>query len=708
MDQEMIIRNLINDFSVDNLKSFLLLKRFEVLENRIKISDIEAQKFDKVEEILKVGELNLEYQKVLVFVIKLSDLNERSSKKRQYEMAKKLLARFQVDAGLFFFYNDEKMFRFSFVYTVPFYSRIEYSYYKRYTYFVCPGKPNRTFYENMLKCSFGSLDEIKQSFSIYPLTKQFFTQVQNWYAWALKLSKQNIIYFPGGKIEENLIRLITRLIFVWFLKEKGLVPENIFDPKFLVKVVKDFLGSSNYYNVILQNLFFATLNNEVGERKFAENSDFLRNRTQYGVKTLYRYQDKLLISEQDFINIFERVPFINGGLFVCLDENFIDEDNEYIDGFSRNEKRRAVLPDYLFFGDYREEDLSDFYGERRIVKVRSLINIFKDYNFTVDESSPIDVEVSLDPELLGNVFENLLASYNPETSTTARKSTGSYYTPKEIVDFMLDESLLEYFKDKTEVEERKLVKLLSYSDENIDLSENERKAIVRAVDNLKVLDPAVGSGAFPVGMLHKLVHILNKVDPDNSLWLDIQLDRAREDIKVVSELGEKMDINQAIKEIEQDFDELLNYPDYSRKLYIIQNCLYGVDIQPIAIQICKLRFFLSLLIDQKVDFSKPNFGIRPLPHLETKFVAINTPIKLESEGTLKFVNQEAKKLQEELKLIYKKHFSIKTRTQKKRLQEKAKQIRERMKYLLIKTGIKNEEVEKIASFDVFSQHQESY
>ncbi|MCS7092750.1 MAG: N-6 DNA methylase, partial [Patescibacteria group bacterium] len=675
------------------------------MDNKVRTSDIESQKFKNVEEILQVGEINLEYQKLLVFAIKLSDLNERSSKKRQYEIAKKLLILFQIDAGLFFFYNDQKVFRFSFVYSVPFYSRIEYSHYKRHTYFISPGRPSKTFYENMLKCSFSNLDEIKKAFSVYPLTKQFFTEVQNWYAWALRLSKQNIVYFPGGKMEENLIRLITRLIFVWFLKEKGLVPENIFDAGFITKVVKDFPNGDSYYNVILQNLFFATLNNEVGEREFAENSDFLRNRVQYGVKTLYRYQDRLLISNQDFINIFERVPFINGGLFVCL-----DEDEEYIDGFSRNEKRRAVLPDYLFFGDYREEDLSEFYGEKKILKVRGLINIFKDYNFTVDESSPVDVEVSLDPELLGNVFENLLASYNPETSTTARKSTGSYYTPKEIVDLMVDESLVEYFKDRTGIEERKLVKLLSYSDEDVDLSEEERRAIVEGVEGLKVLDPAVGSGAFLVGMLHKLVHLLNKVDPDNSLWFDIQLEKAREDIRVVSELWkerEKIDINQDKKEIEKDFDELLNYPDYSRKLYIIQNCLYGVDIQPIAIQICKLRFFLSLLIDQRVDFTRPNFGIRPLPHLETKFVAANTLIRLESMGVLKFINQEIRKLREELKLIYKKHFSVKTRTQKKRLQEKAKQIRERMKSLLIGTRINNEEIERIANFDIFAQHHQS-
>ena len=187
-----------------------------------------------------------------------------------------------------------------------------------------------------------------------------------------------------------------------------------------------------------------------------------------------------------------------------------------IDGFSRNEYKRAKLPDFLFFGDEQEVDLSDFYGQTKRGKVRGLVKILRDYNFTADESSPIDIEVSLDPELLGHIFENLLASYNPETKTTARKATGSYYTPKEIVEFMVDESLIEYLKAKTNIEDEKLRRLLSYSD-GPELTDEEKSKITKAVDSLKVIDPAVGSGAFPMGVLHKLVHVLNKIDPDNKV-----------------------------------------------------------------------------------------------------------------------------------------------------------------------------------------------
>ena len=116
----------------------------------------------------------------------------------------------------------------------------------------------------------------------------------------------------------------------------------------------------------------------------------------------------------------------------------------YVDGFSRNPAKQSIIPDYLFFQQEEERvDLSS-YGLGTSRPVRGLIEILNSYNFTIDENTPVDQEIALDPELLGKVFENLLASYNPETATTARKATGSYYTPREIVDYMVEESLVAY------------------------------------------------------------------------------------------------------------------------------------------------------------------------------------------------------------------------------------------------------------------------
>jgi adenine-specific DNA-methyltransferase len=222
------------------------------------------------------------------------------------------------------------------------------------------------------------------------------------------------------------------------------------------------------------------------------------------------------------MKLFSTIPFINGGLFDCL-----DKDKVYIDGFSRNEKKQAKISDELFFSSEEKiVDLSKYFDKNAKVKVRGLIDILKSYNFTTDEATPIDQEIALDPELLGKVFENLLASYNPETATTARKATGSYYTPREIVDYMVEESLREYLKTEVPEAQKILDDLFSYSVEELDISKDLRLKLIHAIDQIKIIDPACGSGAFPMGILHKLVFLLQKIDPENKMWKEIQLDRA--------------------------------------------------------------------------------------------------------------------------------------------------------------------------------------
>lgn len=442
---ERLIENLINQCSLSNLRKFfeeklrIQLKEFEDILPK---EDYEEY-FGKLYVLKPYGEENIRLKDDIIAIYAIEskkELSERSSKKRQFELAKRLLD-FE-DGGFFVFYDKKGNFRFSFVHKIYEGAKHKFSHYKRYTYFVQKGKPYRTFKKALLELQLDSIESITKAFAVQPLIKEFYKEIQNWYAWALKDDR---VWFPGGTKEENLIRLITRLIFVWFLKEMKLVPEEIFDEERLKDIVKDFGSGNYYYNVILQNLFFATLNREVSKREFAKEGDFLQNRTHFGVKNLYRYQSFLKIPPEDFIKLFEKTPFINGGLFECL-----DEDSQYVDGFSREESKRAKIPDEFFFLVERTEDLSYFYGTNaRREKVRGLINILKDYNFTADENSPVDVEVSLDPELLGHIFENLLASYNEETQTTARKATGSYYTPKEIVDFMVEESLKEYLRTKT-------------------------------------------------------------------------------------------------------------------------------------------------------------------------------------------------------------------------------------------------------------------
>jgi adenine-specific DNA-methyltransferase len=699
---------LAKDFSLENLESYLLEQEFTVdISPVYDIQDIE-EKYN-VSDIKEVGYIRLKQEAdLVVFAIKIDNLTERTSKKKQFDIAKKLLEKYQKFYGLFVFYDDSKNFRLSFVFKTTHGTKAKYSHYKRFTFYVSPNLPNKTFIIQLKDCDFTDLNSIKQAFSVEPITKEFYNELQNWYYYAMDQVKFPDDYKYSDDPEkdkeirnaQSLIRLLTRLIFIWFLKEKGLVPSNLFNEKELKKIIKDFGNGNNYYNAILQNLFFATLNKPIEERGWAEDKGFPANKKDFGVKSLYRYEDKFLISKEEVLKLFLDIPFINGGLFDCL-----DKDKVYIDGFSRNEKKQAKISDELFFSnEEKTADLSN-YGLSKSAKVRGLIDILNSYNFTTDEATPIDQEIALDPELLGKVFENLLASYNPETQTTARKATGSYYTPREIVDYMVEESLREYLETKVPEAQEILDDLFSYSVEELSIPKDLRLKLIKAIDQVKIIDPACGSGAFPMGILHKLVFLLQKLDPKNETWKEIQLERASKEADAVFRSEkEKQEREKLLEEINENFDESVNYPDYARKLYLIENCIYGVDIQPIAIQISKLRFFISLILDQKVDKDKPNFGILTLPNLETKFISANTLIGLEKSLQKSLRNPEIERLEQELKFLRHRYFRIKSRAEKIQLQNEDRELREKLKKALIRGGWGDQVAEKIVKFDIFDQN----
>ncbi|MBU1569550.1 MAG: hypothetical protein KKE00_03360, partial [Proteobacteria bacterium] len=585
--------------------------------------------------------------------------------------------------------------------------------------------PHRAHIEILLDLSFDELSR-KRGFTNFvelhnawqktldtkELNKRFYQELSCWYFWAM-----DHVSFPDD-IEKNsdirnstsLIRLITRIIFIWFIKEKGLVPETFFDRRELSRILKEFAGnkaSHSYYHAILQNLFFGTLNQKMNERGFAKEGSFQGKNPYYGIKNLYRYADLFTVNPKDAISLFKDTPFLNGGLFDCLDKE--DEDGKvlYSDGFSRNPKKQAIVPDILFFGPEQEYDLNPVYGTKnKRYKVKGLIEILSGYKFTIAENTPIEEEVALDPELLGKVFENLLASYNPETKTTARKQTGSFYTPREIVNYMVDESLKAYLKQalsdkvgiKAEDAETGLEILFSYTEKEHAFTQDETSALIQAIDTCKILDPACGSGAFPMGILHKLVHILHKLDPKNEQWKERQIQKAR--LMDDPAIREKL-----IADIESAFEN--NELDYGRKLYLIENCIYGVDIQPIAVQIAKLRFFISLVVEQSKQPGEENLGIRSLPNLETKFVAANTLIGLDKPKQMLIQNPQIKSLEDELKDLRHQYFSAKTRKEKLDCQRKDKELRKRISTLLIKDGWDNKTARQVAAFDPYDQNASS-
>ena len=537
---------------------------------------------------------------------------------------------------------------------------------KRYTYLLGEGRGCHTAIKQFgkLKESKQALTDITEAFSVETLTKQFYKDLFEWYQWAIDDSTQ--VTFPNNittedddrdDVEKKVIRMITRIMFVWFIKQKELVPNRIFDIEYLSTILKEFDPYSttvgNYYNAILQNLFFATLNCAIEDengntRKFATS-------TKRDIKTLYRYAEMFSISEQEVINLFSEVPFLNGGLFECLDKTRYRDGVEQcynFDGFSRDDacfadgryKHRAVVPNILFFEPEK-----------------GLLSILSRYNFTIEENSPEEQQVALDPELLGKVFENLLGAYNPETKETARNQSGSFYTPREIVNYMVDESLIAYLGNNDFVRS-----LFSYDFTFDKAKSNEYLKIADKLKAVKILDPACGSGAFPMGLLNRIIDILERISPN-------------EDI-------------------------------YELKLSVIENCLYGCDIQSIAAQITKLRFFISLICNCEKDASKPNFGIPTLPNLETNFVSANSLIakKKEDRQLNLFKSEEIESIKKELHQIRHLHFSAKSTSTKHRLREKDLALREELIELLSdENNFASDDAKQLAEWNPYDQNDTS-
>jgi hypothetical protein len=632
-------------------------------------------------------------------------INERSSRRRQFDFARKQLQA-AIDTppakvkglftqGLFAFYDSAGDFRLSLVTGRAEGRKLVYSDFKRQSFFVAPARENKTF-RARTSSSFTTWKNLVEAFSVETLTKEFYNSLFAWYERAMAPASK--VSFPNDlarddddrlMLSEHLIRLITRLMFVWFIRQKKLVPKELFDTGDLRQLLTRFDALSpkqdNYYRAILQNLFFATLNCEIGEREFAREGSFLENKEHFGIKLLYRYRDEFACPTNKVIELFRTVPFLNGGLFECLDKQ-----TAYQDGFSRNPKRRAHIPNSLFFDD------------------AGLITLFARYDFTVDENSPNDADVALDPELLGKVFENLLGAYNPETRQTARKQSGSFYTPREIVNYMVNESLVAHLRTKVPEAEEPAIRALLSEEDPPPLAELLRRKMVEALYHCRILDPACGSGAFPMGVLLKMVQLLQRLDEKNALWREIVLTEADKALAEAENLDaeEKSDRRRRITE---SFDQSVNEPDYARKLYLIENCIFGVDIQSIAVQIAKLRAFITLVCDQRptADPAK-NYGMLPLPNLETKFVAANTLIGLEADfadglktaDDVSLLNDpELHRLRADLAEVRHRHFRARNAPEKNKCRAQDERLRGKIKARLVEIASKPN-AEKIALWQV--------
>ena len=438
---------------------------------------------------------------------------------------------------------------------------------RRHSYLIGPETKVATPTINLIKKGMcDSFEVLEQRFALEVVNKEFYTQIALLYtklvggerkAGASLKTFKPLIELPetssSADRHEFGVRLLGRIIFCWFLKQKkgswgtSLLPDSV--------TPVDVSDKKNILHEILEPLFFEVLNIPKNSRKKRFRTDDL-----------------------------DLVPYLNGGLFEPL---FGSSGDHYEIGSALS------IPDRWF---------------------EELFEVLNTYSFTIDENTSFDVELSVDPEMLGRIFENLLAEINPDTGESARKATGSFYTPRLIVEYMVDRTLSLYIQSSTSISKEQVEALVSYDktdDHLYPLSEEQRIKVVKAISKFTALDPACGSGAFPMGLLQKLVYILQEVDPDCSKWMDEQC------ASLPREIRKKVRSSLQVKGI-----------DYVRKLGVIRQCIYGVDIQPVATEISRLRCFLTLIVDEVVDDMKENRGIEPLPNLEFKFVTANSLLSL--------------------------------------------------------------------------------
>jgi len=587
------IKELFNDFQIKP-QTWTVWKEYqEYIDSYIQLGSYEDQT-KRVIDILSVK------------------LKKTSSRDRARTMQRNFIAKYlgnaEKDAALVAFYGDDPQdWRFSFVKmdyhlqeTEP--GKVkpvkELTPAKRYSFLVGRNEPNYTCKKQFLPLVVEervnpSIEEIERAFSIENVTKEFFIEYRELY-YKLKESLEKIMQ-KNSKLrtdfEEKGIstvdfakKLLGQIVFIYFLQKKGWLgvgkdekgqfndwgsgPKN-----FLRKLFnKEIVPYNNFFNDILEPLFYDALAIE---------------RT----------------ANQDYYPRFNcKIPFLNGGLFEPI--------NDY-----------DWVGTEIFLGNKIFADIFD---------------TFDRYNFTVKEDEPLEKEVAIDPEMLGKVFENLL-------EVKDRKSKGSYYTPREIVHYMCQQSLINYLETNSGIPRTDIEKFVQLGDFTLDqiikeqeqlkkygktydiiesrtlpksIKENALK-LDKLLQEVKIVDPAVGSGAFPVGMMNEIV-------------------KARSILQIFLKT-EKI--------------------SYDLKRETIENCLYGVDIDSSAVDIAKLRFWLSLIVDE-LDMK----NIKPLPNLDHKIMCGNSlleefeGIKLFDERLLgeakKSTSVEAEQIKSKMKALY--------------------------------------------------------
>ena len=462
---------------------------------------------------------------------------------------------------------------------------------KRYTYvFGSDDLLYRTPIErfNFLKKKGISFENLRTAFSVEALSDEFFDKYREQYADFIQYVTGKRFVKVGSKWEEKILgEPDTALMQAFNHNEKK-----------IRDYVKKMMGRITFLHFLQRKGWMC------GDLNYMQN---MFENSQYKDD----YLDSVL--EPLFFGILNTKPAEREALFADYgwDKSLLDEwkDIPYLNGglFERDEEDE---PESRFPADY----------------FKRLFQFFSEYNFTIDENDPNDAEVGVDPEMLGKIFENLLED---------NKDKGAFYTPKEIVRYMCKESLIAYLETNTSIAKEKIRQFVLSPEEGVvDIPENKKPKLLAALEEVKICDPAIGSGAFPMGLLNELLH-------------------CREALS-----GERYDRAEIKKSI-------------------IQNNIYGVDIEKGAVDIARLRFWLSIVVDEETP--------SPLPNLDYKIMQGNSLIESfmgvdlskltyekghkKDKGEITLFDDEKNRLQKRVFQLLKAYYSCSDHDRKVKLQQ---------------------------------------
>lgn len=572
-------------------------------------------------------------RKIGVLIIKLQDnKHPANARTMQRNYIAHLLDAYNLDASLSAIYsNADDTWRLSFVRQEIDFSegklKSKFTPAKRYSYLFGKDEPNHTAKKQLVDFiekndKKYTIEEIEEKFSVEKVTKDFFENYKENYLKLKEILESNEEFISESKrcdftSEEFTKKLMGQIVFIYFLQKKGWLGVKLVPQVINVKDFEDIYKNSDVIQKKILDKYYITFNNtkkikkELLER-YNENKQEIENLSDIFVNA--KFDCKWGTGEKRFIRkIFENCVNRNKNFFDNYLEPFFYDalnnkrKNQY---FSLFNCKIPFLNGGLFEPlDNYQWQIAKFNIDNEIFSNKEktgILDFFDRYNFTMDEEEPLEKDVAVDPEMLGKIFENLL-------DVKDRKSKGAFYTPREIVHYMCQESIANFLVNKVGVDYNEIKEFIQYGEmiRDVDLKEATKdsylvgktifKNIVKidnALEHIKIADPAVGSGAFPLGILNEIVKLRDILTSYMLIYNRLGL------------FGKKY-----------SEEQITNYKRsiYQLKWNTIKNSIYAVDIENSAIDITKLRLWLSIVVDQNDD-------PEPLPNLNCKIMQGNSLI----------------------------------------------------------------------------------